>query len=303
LGRLSDAGRRFLGSGGVTKTSFAIGLLAAVLGIAPAAAADLGAFPPPMGFYPPPPVVRVYNWTGCYLGGQLGGAFANNQLNGQFVTPIPGGDMITPIANNAGATAVTIGGQGGCDLQVARNWVIGLQGDGVWTHLSGSEGITASAGLPNGGSATLTATALTQANILATATGRLGYAVNYDSIAGLFYLKGGAAFVNYNTYNITGNTAATICTAAQTCSGPFNQPFNFNGPSTNQWGWTIGLGTEWVVAGNWSVFGEWDYLNFGNHSVTFTDPNAGSNSLTVKQTINEVKLGINYRFGSSLPGQ
>jgi opacity protein-like surface antigen len=278
--------------------------VAAVLGIAPAAAADLGVYPAPTGFYPPPPVVRVYNWTGCYLGGQLGGAFANNQLNGQLVTPIPGGSggLITDIANNAGATAVTLGGQGGCDLQIARNWVIGLQGDGVWTHLSGSQGITASTGLPNGGSASLSATAITQANTLATATGRLGYAVNYDSIAGLFYLKGGAAFVNYNTYNITGNTAATICTAPQTCSGPFNQPFNFNAPSTNQWGWTIGLGTEWVVAGNWSVFGEWDYLNFGNHSVTFTDPNAGSNSLTVKQTINELKLGINYRFGNPLSG-
>ena len=200
----------------MTRTSFAIGLVAAVLGIAPAAAADLSAFPAPMGFYPPPPVVRVYNWTGCYLGGQLGGAFANNQINGQFVTPIPVGgvgDLITPIANNAGATAVTLGGQGGCDLQVARNWVIGLQGDGVWTHLSGSQGITASTGLavPGGGSATMSANALTQANILATATGRIGYAVNYDSIAGLFYLKGGAAFVNYNTYNITGNTAASVC--------------------------------------------------------------------------------------------
>jgi outer membrane immunogenic protein len=293
----------------VKRTSFAIGLVAAVLGIAPAAAADLGAFPAPMGFYPPPPVVRVYNWTGCYLGGQLGGAFANNQINGQFVTPTGvGGDLITPIANNAGATAVTIGGQGGCDLQVARNWVIGLQGDGVWTHLSGSQGITASTGLPVPGGGILSATALTQANILATATGRIGYAVNYGSIAGLFYLKGGAAFVNYNTYNITGNTAASVCNTIPPPAGgctsftTSNQPFNFNAPSTNQWGWTIGLGTEWVVAGNWSVFGEWDYLNFGNHSVTFTDPDAGSNSLTVKQTINELKLGINYRFGNPLPG-
>ena len=186
-----------------------------------------------------------------------------------------------------------------------------LAGDGVWTHLSGSQGITASTGLsgvPGGGSATMSANALTQANILATATGRIGYAVNYDSIAGLFYLKGGAAFVNYNTYNITGNTAASICNAPPappaSCTSftTSNQPFNFNAPSTNQWGWTIGLGTECVVAGNWSVFGEWDYLNFGNRRVTFTDPNAGSNSLTVKQTINEVKLGINYRFGNPLPG-
>ena len=72
-------------------------------------------------------------------------------------------------------------------------------------------------------------------------------------------------------------------------------------PSAHQWGWTIGLGTEWVVDGHWSIFGEWDYLNFGNHNVTFTDPNAGSSQINVKQSINELKLGINYRFGTPLP--
>jgi outer membrane immunogenic protein len=293
--------------------------VAAALGVMPAVAADLGRFPPP-GFYPPPPVVRVYNWTGCYLGAQLGGAFANNQINGNFSTFVPGsvngdgsinppGNLITPLADNLGSTAVTLGGQGGCDLQVARNWVIGAQLDGVWTHLSGSQGINASAGLSEQGHIDLTANALMQADILATATGRIGYAVNYDDIAGLFYLKGGAAFVNYDTYNISGNNVVTTCasnpvpSAGCTSFNSANNPFNFTAPSTNRWGWTIGLGTEWVVAGNWSLFGEWDYLNFGTHSVTFTDVNAGTTVLSVKQNINELKLGINYRFGNPLPGQ
>jgi hypothetical protein len=72
--------------------------------------------------------------------------------------------------------------------------------------------------------------------------------------------------------------------------------------STSRRGWTIGLGTEWV-ARNWSIFGEWDYLNFGTHNVTFTDVKSGSSQLSVKQSINELKLGINYRFGNPLPGQ
>src|SRR5689334_5229951 len=158
-GRLMD----ILGSGGVTRTSFAIGLVAAALGVVPALAADLGRFPPQPGFYPPPPVLRVYNWTGCYLGAQLGGAFANNKINGDFTTFVPAsfnadgsfnpaGNLRTPLADNAGSTAVTLGGQGGCDLQVARTWVIGAQLDGVWTHLSGSQAINASAGLSEGGS-------------------------------------------------------------------------------------------------------------------------------------------------------
>jgi hypothetical protein len=66
-----------------------MGVVAAAFGVMPALAADLGRFPP-RAFYPPPPVVRVYNWTGCYLGGQLGGAFANNQINGNFNTFVPG---------------------------------------------------------------------------------------------------------------------------------------------------------------------------------------------------------------------
>ena len=169
--------------------------------------------------------LRVYNWTGCYLGAQLGGAFADNHVNGNFNTIVPvspngdgtGGGIViltTPLANNAGSTAVTAGGQGGCDLQFARNWVIGAQLDGAWTHLSGSQGINGSAGLSEQGHIDLTANALIKADILATATGRIGYAVNYDDIAGLFYLKGGAAFVNYDTSNITGNNAVTTCADA-----------------------------------------------------------------------------------------
>jgi len=311
----------------VTRIRFAVAIAAAALSITPAVAADLGRFPPPARFYPATPMLRVYNWTGCYLGGQLGGAFANNHLSGQVTTsgidPIinPGIPpapptitnqtvfMTTDVDQNAGSTAVTVGGQGGCDLQFARNWVIGAQLDGVWTHLNGSQAFSSSIGLAQQGSMSLSANALVQANIIATATGRIGYAVNYDDIAGLFYLKGGAAFINYDTYRINGQSSLTSCAVFDAKSGctafnsPVNTVVNFTAPSASQWGWTIGLGTEWVVDGNWSIFGEWDFLNFGNHSVTFTDANFGSTQLNARQSINELKMGINYRFGSPLPQQ
>jgi outer membrane immunogenic protein len=260
-------------------------------------------------------VVRVYNWTGCYLGAQLGGAFADNHLSGPLTTNGGPASITTAIDQNASSTAVIAGGQAGCDLQFARNWVIGAQIDGAWTHLNGSQAFTSSAGLPEQGSISLSANTIVQANVLATATGRIGYAVNFDQIAGLFYLKGGAAFVNYDTYNVKGQTSTTTCAvftpptppatggSCTTFNSPVNQAVNFGAPSANQWGWTIGLGTEWVVDGNWSIFGEWDYLNFGTHNLTFTDVNSGSSQLSVKQSINELKLGINYRFGNPLPGQ
>jgi outer membrane immunogenic protein len=182
----------------VARISFAIRIAAAALSVTPAVAADLGRFPPPARFYPPSPIVRVYNWTGCYLGAQLGGAFADNHLSGPLTTngsfdPNLGGvaSITTAIDQNAGSTAVIAGGQAGCDLQFARNWVIGAQVDGAWTHLNGSQAFTSSAGLPEQGSISLSANSIVQANVLATATARIGYAVNFDQIAGLFYLKGG----------------------------------------------------------------------------------------------------------------
>ena len=94
------------------------------------------------------------------------------------------------------------------------NWVIGAQIDGAWTHLNGSQAISATQGFTVSGllqqaHIDLSANAVVQANVLATATGRIGYAVNYDSIPGLYYLKGGIGFVNYDTYSINGQTATT----------------------------------------------------------------------------------------------
>ena len=281
----------------MTRTSFAIGLVAAALGAMPAVAADLGRFPPSARFYPPPPVVRVYNWTGCYLGGQLGGAFADNKIDGDFTNFV--------FIQNDAASAVTVGAQVGCDLQFARNWVVGAQIDGAWTHLVGSEALTGTQGFPPGGKTDLSGNLYFKATAIATAIGRIGYAVNFDSMAGLFYLKGGAAFVDYDTSTFNGrlNVCGTFDSTKGCTSGAVGAAVTFSAPSANRFGWTIGVGTEWAVIDNWSVFGEWDYMNFGTRTVTFTDPNFGSTQVSLKQQINELKLGINYRFGNPLPGQ
>jgi outer membrane immunogenic protein len=130
----------------------------------------MGRFPPAARFYPPPPrALRVYNWTGCYLGAQLGGAFADNKINGDL-----GGFLFI---QNVSAAAVTVGGQVGCDLQFARNWVIGAQIDGAWTNLKASQAETGSQGLPASTLLKLSGNLDFKANVIATATGRIGYAV------------------------------------------------------------------------------------------------------------------------------
>src|ERR1700740_2303316 len=62
--------------------------------------------------YTPPEV--VYNWTGFYIGGHLGGAFAgNNSLEGN------GGRFLGGV-------------QGGFDYQFATNWVVGAEAQYSW---------------------------------------------------------------------------------------------------------------------------------------------------------------------------
>jgi outer membrane immunogenic protein len=273
----------------VTRISFAIGTAVAALSTMQALAADLGRFPPAAPVYRSAALVPVYNWTGCYLGAQLGGAWADNHANGQFAG--------FAFNENNSAAAVLVGGQVGCDLQFARNWVIGAQIDGAWTNLTATQGLAGSQAVPGVGTLALSGSLNLKANVIATGTGRIGYAANFGDIAGLLYLKGGAAFVNLDSSNF--GAQATLTTGGTSTSGAVD----FSAPSSNRWGWTIGVGTEWAVAENWSIVGEWNFLDFGTQTLTFTDPNLGSSQVNVRQHINELKLGINYRFGDRIPAQ
>ena len=123
-------------------------------------------------------------------------------------------------------------------------------------------------------------------NALATGTVRLGYSFGQ----GLIYGKGGVAW-DRTDYRFFG----------QRCPNPtnscvFTTPFDFTTPTDSRWGWTAGIGTEWILVGNWSIFGEYDYLDFGSKNLTFTDSIMGQAVFSVRQHINEGKLGVNFRF-------
>ncbi len=92
---------------------FLLGTVALVaLGAAPAMAADMAARPYMKA--PPAMMAPIYNWTGFYVGGHVGGAWAGS--------------------NNIGANdGRFLGGfQGGADLQFATNWVVGIEGEYSW---------------------------------------------------------------------------------------------------------------------------------------------------------------------------
>ena len=162
-------------------------------------------------------------------------------------------------------------------------------------------------GLPT--TANAAATLSTKTDFIGTVTGRLGYAVG--SIGqGLIYGKGGVAWI-VNRHSNTGSVTTVDCATAVS---PFCQTrrnallpttfftaFNWTGKETSV-GWTIGAGVEWAMWGNWTIKGEYDYLDFGTKTVTLNDPllGVGPASVSLRQRISQVKFGINYRFGPSL---
>ncbi len=140
---------------------YLIGAAALTAFAAPAVAADLPAPP-----YTKAPVYKapqaIYNWTGFYIGGHLGGVFGPK-----------------------GADGFMGGVQAGADYQFATNWVIGSE-----VQFSGIAGDKTSVLLPAN-------VMVTRKNDdVGSFTGRIGYTFG----PALVYAKGGLAFRDgYNT--------------------------------------------------------------------------------------------------------
>jgi outer membrane immunogenic protein len=242
---------------------------ASLLALAGTASADgLYNGGPPIGYAEP------FRWTGCYAGGNFGGAWASKALTDpvQLVQDqILGAPSTTGVTTvNTNPTGFVFGGQIGCDYQFASNWVIGVEGGASATTLKGSSTVSLPLGNP-GDQANVTA----RADILPSITGRLGYAVD----TWLLYAKGGAAWAG-DSYSVAGTFQGT--------------PFNFQGLGLRT-GWTVGAGIEKSIRQHWSVRLEYDYFDFGHANVLMSDNNlALSGNVDAKQTVQTVRFGLNF---------
>lgn len=217
----------------------AVGAFALWLG-APANAADLATKRYTKAPPPAPMVAPLYNWTGFYAGANFGGAFSSESVSAAAV-----GSFSTDPSGVLG------GVQFGYNSQFAPNYLIGIEGELAWTSAQGSTNI---------GAATFTSTH----NWYDTVTPRLGYVMNNW----LFYVKGGAAWMNADYF------ASTLGTTNSTRAG-----------------WTIGVGAEYMIAPSWSAKLEYDYLDFGNDTIGIGPTAFGANT-----QVHEVKVGLNYHF-------
>jgi outer membrane immunogenic protein len=246
-------------------TAAVMGLLAATSGAFAADLANRTAYPPP----PPPP--PIFNWTGFYLGANLGGAWASGTLT----------DNVTGASITGNHAGVIGGGTIGYNWQFAPNWVVGVEGMFDGTSISKTTS-TANGTFVD---ATRTPWAVSvqgnaNTNWITTAAARIGFAENNW----LFYAKGGGAWAN--------NSASV--TAVAVTGAPLGWVGGTVSRNNTAAGWLAGVGVEYGLTHNWTVKAEYNYLGFANW--TATTAFAPGDSINVSRNINLFTVGVNYKF-------
>jgi outer membrane immunogenic protein len=251
-------------------------LLAAACAIVSVQATYAADMPTKAPAYAPAPIA-MFNWTGFYVGGQVGGAWASTT---QTQVDATGAFLAGTVLNPTTPSGVLGGIYGGYNYQI-NQMLVGIDADYSWVSLSGG-GAT---DIGNSGAAGgRTTNQSSNVKWLATVTGRLGYVINNNW---LFFGKGGWAASGWNGSSTTINST----TLAVTSNGS---------SSTNRNGWTLGTGVEWAFAAHWSAKLEYDYINFNTVSYNATDTSAAGVVTTPAKTatsyMNIVKAGVAYRI-------
>jgi len=232
------------------------------------------------------PAGAPFSWTGFYIGGHAGGGWGDKKWSDWF-DPINEISTVAPDASYH-VNGPLAGGQIGYNFQ--SGWtVFGVEADASWTGIKGHGNNDpfkfAPPLVPSGTGCLDLQECTSKIEALGTITARLGVAV--DRV--LFYAKGGAAWVHEkHTVRASDPTA------------PNDPLFNFTSTtSQTRWGWTAGGGIEYGFTQNWSAKIEYNYLDFGKDEVAFTLPAPTGFGVggTLRQTLQVVKAGVNYRFG------
>jgi len=230
------------------------------------------------------PPAPVYQWTGCYIGlnigeGTSGSNFGSAVEAGTYLT---GGDPATVAGSGGGsknADGVLPGGQVGCNYQTGT-LVFGLEGD-IDYFRSNPVFNNNTNTLANGNTFAIGQSLTT--NYLATIRPRIGIGADRN----LAYVTGGAAFTSISyteTYSDT-NTPPGAGSASA---------------SRSLVGWTAGAGWEYAFADHWTVKAEYLIAGFPttNANGLITGPGGTSNTLhgSADLLIQLIRAGVNLKF-------
>jgi len=251
------------------------GLFAAIVAFIFAGGSALAADLPTKAPYYKAPPPAYFSWTGFYIGAHGGVDWFHKDWDVPLTpTNIAGGCLGCPRPAGAQNDSSWLAGvQAGFNYQVSQ-WVFGVEAQTSWTRLRGHDTNLLIGPTVNDNSKT---------DNIGTIAARFGLA--WDRT--LFFVKGGGAWAHdrFFTAFATNPTVALQST------------------TDTRWGWMIGGGIEYAFWTNWSVKVEYDHLDFGRDRETL-QPQPGCGCLPfqydIRQTVDLVKVGINYRFGGPI---
>jgi outer membrane immunogenic protein len=243
---------------------------------APARAADMGV---PRSYYPAsPPPPAIYDWTGIYVGGHIGGGLLVDSVSQNGFSP--GGFNLTGTGNLRPAGVIG-GAQVGANYEFVP-WVVGVEASWTDSAINGNTLIGCVATCVAPGPTPIGSERFTsQAEWFAALTGRVGYAAN----DWLFYAKAGGAWMNVRyTEDLLGlaGPAGGVTITSQVIND-------------NRTGFTVGAGIEFGLVENLSGKIEYDFYDFGRKNYNFN----AITPVSVNSNLHTIIVGLNYKFNWS----
>jgi outer membrane immunogenic protein len=254
-----------------------VALIALGLSI-PAMASDLEVAGP--AYKAARPVVRAHDWTGFYVGGNVGGHFGSDKIS-TLTDPGFEGSADAGLAIDAAAPTTLhpkgfIGGvQAGYNLE-GSGGVFGIEVDANWLGGSATRTLTAIPVIDPRDVMTNTA----QATFLSTLRMRWGTTAISDRT--LLFVTAGFAFATLKTTDTMGHFGIVTSTTN----------------TTTQPGLAAGGGFEYAFTDNWSA--KFEYLFVNIKSVGTTIPGVvGNDAIAVSHDFSDHigRFGLNFKFG------
>lgn len=247
-----------------------------------------------------PPIAPGVNWTGFYVGADLGGAVLGGNGQSNFFQNDPNPVLANlPQGQPANGTSFLAAVHAGFNWQFAKYLVAGVEADGQWQKpryaFCRETDIASVACFDNGFGYSYVDS---ETRSIATVRGRLGVAFD----RWMLYGTGGAAFTTVDT------VLATNCQFGG-CANSGGANFTAAKYSSSRTGWVAGGGVEWMLASNWLARAEYLHADFGTVTntllldpVTQCAPNGPcglSWSRQVKEDI--LRFGLSYKFDLRSP--
>ncbi len=248
----------------------------------PAMAADLEVEAPGPAYKAVRPVVRAYDWTGFYVGGNVGGHWGTDKITTTTDVDFEGLGAAGGAAIDAASPATLnpkgfIGGlQAGYNLE-GSGGVFGIEVDANWLGGSATRSLTAIPGINPLDVMTNTV----QATFLSTLRMRWGTTALSDR--SLLFVTAGFAFATLKTTDSMGHFGVITSTSG----------------STTEPGLAAGGGFEYAFTDNLSAKFEYLYVAVKNIGTTIPATAGFADSIAVNHDYSDHigRFGLNFKFG------